>query len=195
MHQTINSHLIEWSHYDKDCKTDLFSHAYISEGKVLIIDPIRPDDATLKAIQALGQPCAILLTNGNHERFSRVMGDLLKIPIAAPAFAIRELSYKPDIIVDNLKQIHGLVPVPLPGGGPGEFAYYCPANHGLFIGDALINLKKTGLTLLPDAYCENPIQLRNSLLSILKLKLNWVSFAHGDTLAQPIPALKKLLQT
>lgn len=193
MFKKLNAHLIEWSAYSEECKTDLFSHAYVSEGKVILIDPIRPDDATLKAIQGLGKICAILLTNGNHERFSRVISDLLKIPIASPAFAIKDLSYKPDIIVDDLKQIHGLIPLNLKGGGSGEYAYYCTDNKILFVGDALINTSKAGLAILPDKYCEDPKTLKKSLLQLTKLDLDLIAFAHGETLSKPNAALKKLI--
>jgi glyoxylase-like metal-dependent hydrolase (beta-lactamase superfamily II) len=193
MFKKITPHLIEWTAYSEECKTDLSSHAYISEGKVLLIDPIRPDDTTLKAIQSMGKVCAILLTNGNHERYSRLMSDLLKVPIAAPAFAIKDLSYKADVIIDNLKQLHGLVPLNLKGAGPGEHAYYCPSNKILFVGDALINLSGTGLSLLPDKYCEDARELHRSLQQLTRLDLSLLAFAHGETLAMPNASLKKLL--
>jgi Metallo-beta-lactamase superfamily len=193
MFKRINTNLIEWSAYSEECKADLHSHAYIAEGKVILIDPIRPDDNTLKAIQGLGKLCTIILTNGNHERFSRIMSDLLKLPIAAPAFALKELSYKPDIIVDNLKQLHGVVPINLKGGGPGEHAYHCPDNNILFVGDALIHSVKNGLSILPDKYCENPQELRQSLRQLTKIKLDLIAFAHGEALSKPNALLKKLL--
>lgn len=193
MLKKINSHLVEWTAFSPEAKTDLTSHAYISDGKVLIIDPIKPDNQTLKAIQDLGNPCTIFVTSGNHERFSRTMGDLLKVPIAAPAEAIKELSYKPDIIVNGLKQLHGMHPIPLPGGGPGEYAYYCPAKKILFVGDALINLDKTGLTVLPQKYCSDYCLLQESLKKLLDLKIDLVAFAHGGCLDKPLPELKKLL--
>lgn len=193
MFKKINSHLLEWFAYSEDSKTDCFSHAYISDGKVLLIDPVLPDAATVKAIQTLGKPCAVLITNGNHERFSRTIGDLLKVPIAAPAFAIKELSFKPDVIVDDLQQIHGMVPISLEGAANGEHAYYCPAQKILFIGDALINLPKTGLQILPDKYCADVKKLKISLQKLLKLDLDLIAFAHGETLSNPLPQLKKLL--
>ncbi|NJK90527.1 MAG: hypothetical protein HC904_01065 [Blastochloris sp.] len=185
MLKKINPHLIEWHSYSQECKADLHAHAYISEGKLLLIDPIQPDAATLQAIQTLGKPCAILLTNGNHERYSRIISDLIKVPIAAPAFAIQELSYKPDIVVDGLKQLHGLVPMALEGAGPGEHAYYCPANRILFIGDALIHSTKKGLELLPAKYCSNPNQLKTSLRSLFDLKIDLMAFAHGEPWPNP----------
>ncbi|MDZ4787983.1 MAG: hypothetical protein SH807_03505 [Blastochloris sp.] len=195
MYKKIHPHLIEWSVYCKDCKTDLFSHAYISEGKVLLIDPILPDDDTLKSIQTLGKPCAILITNGNHERYARIIGDLLKIPIACPALATKELRFKPDVIVDDLKQLHGLVPISLTGAALGEHAYYCTAEKILFIGDALINDKDKGLSILPEKYCLNQKQLEISLKKLLNLDIELIAFAHGKTMPKAGAALKKLLSS
>lgn len=189
----INSTLIEWTVFDPAVKTNLTSHAIAIDGKVVLIDPTLPDRDTLNSITHMGIPCGIFLTNGNHERASKALSKELNIPVAAPALAIREFSFKPDIILDGLKQIYGFHPVLLPGAAIGEHALYCQKTETLCVGDALINLPGTGLSILPDKYCQNAAVLKQSLLSLLSLKIDILIFAHGKALARPGPELRKLI--
>ena len=153
-----------------------------------------PDPGTLSSIIKMGVPCGIFLTNGNHERDSRLLSRQLNIPVASPALAIKEFSFKPDIILDGLKQIYGFHPFPLPGAAIGEHALYCQKTETLCVGDALIHLPETGLAILPDKYCQNAAALKQSLASLLSLKIQTLIFAHGKALPRPETALKKLIQ-
>jgi glyoxylase-like metal-dependent hydrolase (beta-lactamase superfamily II) len=72
------------------------------------------------------------------------------------------------------------VPLQLPGGAPGETAFYWNENGGVIIlGDAIINLEATGLILLPDKYCTNPKHLAQSLEKLTSLPVKTLTFAHG----------------
>ena len=187
--------ILEWSVYDPACKTVLTSHAMSAEGRVLLIDPAPMDEPVLAAIRKLGSPASIFLTNGNHARASRKLAEKMQIPIAAPAAAVKELGFKPDVIVDGLPQIYGLHPIPLPGGGAGEHAYYHPQKKSLCVGDALIHLEGPGFAVLPDKYCLDAKTLKKSLLALLSLEIHTLLFAHGTALPKPGAQLKKLLQS
>jgi len=191
-HTLINGHLLEWSVYSPSVKTELFSHALVSDEKVVLVDPVMPDAATLTAINKLGTPGVILLTSGNHERSARELSRFLHIPVASPALAVREFSFKPDIIVDDLKQIYGIVPVALTGAAIGEHAYYCPQSQTLIVGDALLHLPD-GVIVLPDKYCTDPKQLKSSLGKLSSLNIALLGFAHGSALKKPAAQLKALL--
>ncbi len=191
----IDPTLLEWSAFDPQVKTLLTSHAICNAGKVVLIDPIFPDAAVMAAISEMGMPCGIFLTNGNHERASKKLSKLLNIPVASPAFAVKEFSFKPDIILDGLTQIYGFKPIAIPGAGLGEHALYCTKTQTLCVGDALVNLPTTGLAILPDKYCLDAALLKKSLRALTLLKIQTLIFSHGSPMYHPMPALKKLIGT
>ena len=88
----------------------------------------------------------------------------------------------------------GFLPIPLPGAGEGETAFFHNSTGSLVLGDALINLAPHGLMLLPDKYCTDPSLLRKSLGKILDFPVRRIFFAHGDPiLSSPLPLLSKIL--
>jgi hypothetical protein len=52
----------------------------------------------------------------------------------------------------------------------------------MVFGDAVVNLDGRGLELLPDKYCTDPAQLRNSLRSLREISFENALFAHGTPL-------------
>ncbi|MDR0532811.1 MAG: hypothetical protein LBH01_02550 [Verrucomicrobiales bacterium] len=191
-HTLVAADLLEWSVYSPTVKTELYSHALVSDEKVVLVDPVLPDAATLTAINKLGTPGVILLTSGNHERSAREVAKFLHIPVASPALAVKEFGFKPDIIVDDLKQIYGINPVSLSGAGIGEHGYYCPQSRILVLGDAILNLPD-GPVVLPDKYCTDSKQLKTSLTKLLSLDISILAFAHGKAIKNPAAQLKTLL--
>jgi hypothetical protein len=156
----VSNHLLEWSVFSPEIKAELCSHALLSDGKVVPVDPAMPDAATLTAIKKLGNTAAILPTSGNHERASRELAKFPQVPVASSALAARDFGFKSDIIIDDLKQIYGITPVPLPGGASGKHGYYCANSRTLILGDAILNLPPDGLVVLPEKYCGNAAQLK-----------------------------------
>ena len=76
-------------------------------------------------------------------------------------------------------EVAGFENVPLLGAGEGETAYFHAESKTLVVGDALINLPPHGLTLLPDKYCTDPVQLRHSIRGLSQLPIERIFFAHG----------------
>ena len=76
-------------------------------------------------------------------------------------------------------EVAGFENVPLLGAGEGETAYFHAESKTLVVGDALINLPPHGLTLLPDKYCTDPVQLRHSVRGLSQLPIERIFFAHG----------------
>ncbi|MEM1157952.1 MAG: hypothetical protein AAF649_10005 [Verrucomicrobiota bacterium] len=188
--------VVTWSVYSKECKTDCFGHATSHQGNLVLIDPILPDSLEIwNQIMRLGTPSLILLTNGNHERHARKVAQEYSLPLGAGIEAVSELSQKPEIILDGQVKMQGLRPVLCPGAGPGETALYSEATKTLILGDSIINLPETGLQILPDKYCSNPVQLRQSLASLLNLNFDQLIMAHGIPLTDdPKGKLRKLLR-
>lgn len=174
--------LVEWSAHSPQAKVTLTSHAFSHEGRVILVDPIEGDAATRTAIAALGQPVLIVLTNGNHERASALWKKELNIPVAFSALASREISFKPEVVLETVRNFHGLQPLALDGAATGEHALFVPHLKLLILGDALLNLPETGLSRLPDKYCSQPAALKRSLHSLAKIGFENTAFAHGPTL-------------
>ncbi|MDX6765543.1 MAG: hypothetical protein SFU85_02010 [Candidatus Methylacidiphilales bacterium] len=176
--------LVEWSAHSPTARVTLTAHAFSHEGKVILVDPIEEVPGVRDAILGLGQPVLIVLTNGNHERASVAWKKSFNIPTAFSAMATRDISYKPDVVLETAPSIHGVHPLPLAGAAPGEHALHIPHLKLLILGDALINLAETGLSRLPDKYCSDPAALRLSLGPLAKLGFEHCAFAHGTTLVR-----------
>ena len=75
--------------------------------------------------------------------------------------------------------LYGIKAIPIPGATPGETAFYSNAG-GLILGDAVINTStERGLEFLPDKYCTDAKQNRESLRQLLTLDFKILTLAHG----------------
>jgi glyoxylase-like metal-dependent hydrolase (beta-lactamase superfamily II) len=173
---------------------------------LIVVDPVLPDEQGIATLKKMGTVTLILLTNGNHERDTAKFRKVFPVPLAVSSGAISSLVQKPEIIVDGLTQLHGLQPIPLPGAGPGEYAYFNAASKTMIVGDALINPATKnisqairdptpkGLSLLPGTYCENEALFRASVRKLLMYNFESLFFAHGDPIVGGAKtALAKLL--
>ncbi len=180
--------LATWEAYDPSVKVDLTSNALRVGERVCLFDPIPFADGTDVAA-IMGAPAtAIILTNGNHERYALEVADALQLPILAPAAAFPE--FTPALAARAIRLEEANLPleaIPLPGGGAGETAYYTPEADGVaVVGDALINLPFTGFCLLPEKYCEDVSKLRCSVTELARRPLAALAFSHGQPLLEGI---------
>ena len=144
-----------WHAYDPSCKAELWSTLFSNARETILFDPIDwPRDNPLPT-----PPVIIVRTNTNHDRFSKEMAELVQGKIET--------------------EVAGFEKVLLPGAGERETAYFHPESKTLVVGDALINLPPHGLTLLPDKYCTDPAQLRQSVWRLSHLPIERIFFAHG----------------
>jgi len=168
-----------WSFFHPEVKTECASHVFVHDQSLIFIDPFPVEGALEAEINRLGSPTAILLTNANHKRAVLQAKKQFNVPVGAGAEAIGELGFIPEVIVDSLVQIHSLKPISLKGAGAGEFAYHCPKNKTLVVGDALVNTEKDGLVILPEKYCTDARLLKTSLAKLLDLDFDNLLVAHG----------------
>lgn len=178
----INPSLYFWQIYEPAVKCDLSSVAYRSSAGLVLIDPVPLTSQALKELTSYGQPVAVILTNANHERAAQFYHRTFNLPIIAAPEARPGLSLLPDVILQFEELIYGLRPIPLTGAVAGETAFLAPEGI-LMVGDCLIHLNR-GLELLPDKYCLNPKQMRDSLQQLLSLSFDTVTFAHGIPLVK-----------
>lgn len=184
-----------WSFFNPEVKTGCSSHVFVHDQSLVLIDPNILPEGVEADLKKIGTPVAILLTNGNHSRAALQLKKQLTVPIGAGANAVDELHFIPEIIVDSLVQLHGLKPVPLHGGGAGEFAFYSEKSKTVVVGDALINPENSEFALLPEKYCTDAKLLKASLAKLLTLDFDHLLMAHGSPILGSARAqLESLLQ-
>lgn len=180
--QVVTPNLCVWSAYSPEVKCDLCSSAYVHQGSLVLIDPVKLGDEAWNDLLKLGEPRAIVLTNGNHLRDTAHFRALAKVPVVAGVEARRELGKEVDVVLFGTEVIHGLAPIGIPGAGAGETAFLGEGGI-LFIGDAVIN-QGGELSLLPEKYCTDAKQSRESLKKLLTLSFETIVFAHGLPITQ-----------
>jgi len=178
--QVLSDTLYHWSFYDPSVKCDLSCTALKLGSGLVVIDPVPLAEAAWNDLLAKAPLRAILLTNGNHIRDCEALRKKHKVPlVTAPATRRDITDLKSDVILLENELLYGLAAIPIPGATIGETAFH--SNTGvMIIGDAVINTStEKGLELLPDKYCTDAKQNRESLRKLLNFDFHTLTFAHG----------------
>lgn len=169
--QWVRPGLAVWGGYDATTKVDCCSTAIKTAAGLLVIDPI---PLSAPAAEELGNPSAIYLTSGNHQRDSMAWKTRFGIPIFAPEDSKFEVEADHWVVSGEVTELGARI-MALPGGATGESALL--VDDVLIFGDAVIHLD--GLAILPAKYCSNPSQLAESLPALLECSFSTICFAHG----------------
>jgi glyoxylase-like metal-dependent hydrolase (beta-lactamase superfamily II) len=178
--QTLSETLFYWTVYEPSVKCDIGCAALKLGPGLVVIDPVPLADAAWKELIAIAPLCAILLTNGNHVRATCALRQRHHVPVVTAPVTRRDITeLKPDVVLLENELLYGISAIPIPGATPGETAFY--ANTGVMIvGDAIINTSaEKGLELLPDKYCTDAGQNRESLRKLLNYDFHTLMLAHG----------------
>ncbi|PWU10900.1 MAG: hypothetical protein C5B47_01515 [Verrucomicrobia bacterium] len=169
--------ILSWCHYEPSLRFEAGFCAIRTHEGVLLIDPLPMGEKALLQLEKFGTPCAILLTNGNHQRASLELKPRWNVPILAGAGAQGKLTA--DVWLQEGQEILSTLWVlSLPGAGVGEIAVV-RRNAFCIFGDFLIHMPSGRLELLPDQYCEDPQLARASLKRLRNLNVPSLLFAHG----------------
>lgn len=173
--------VFHWNAYSPHHKVDLTSHAVVQGFECLLFDPIPVSAEVIDWFPPV-PPTAIVLTSGNHERASLEWQQRFQVPIIVPPDSGLDLpGHRALRHAEPL--VPGCVPFPLPGGAPGETAYWFEEKSLMLFGDALVHLPSRGLELLPDKYCTNPAALRTAVQGLVRrIAFENAVFAHGNPL-------------
>jgi hypothetical protein len=175
----VGNNMWMWHAYDPSVKADLSSCALLSEGGLIIIDPISLCEEGMLVLDAAAPWAAIVLTNGNHARASFEFKQRYGTPIFAHPDAASELEIAVDEFLNVCSRVGGNIELlDLQGAGAGEVALYHPAGS-IHFGDAIVNLESTGLDFLPEKYCSNQSRLKTSLKALEGRCVKIMTFAHG----------------
>jgi len=193
---TLSDSVFVWSFYDPAVKCDVYSTALKAHGGLVVFDPAPlADDAWPRLLQ-IAPLRAILLTNGNHARTADALRQKHKVPIVTAPETRHDLDgLRPDILLLENELLYGISALAIPGATPGETAFYSSENRVMVLGDAVTNLTtEKGLELLPDKYCTDPKQNRESLRKLLDYDVQTLAFAHGSPVTdRPMDKLRALL--
>lgn len=171
--------LFFWGGYDATVKYDCSCSAIVTSSGLVFIDPLPLAPEALKSLiaEASVPPVAILLTSGNHQRWSIELAEQFSLPIYAPVGAGE------DIIASHFYEpgddVMGLRSIALPGFGPGETAFWKEDGKVLILGDALTNAGEEGLLILPKKYCTDHRLAMKSLSYLKDLAPAILVTAHG----------------
>jgi glyoxylase-like metal-dependent hydrolase (beta-lactamase superfamily II) len=184
--RAVSRNLHGWASFHPQWKIDFNSYALKTAEGVVFIDPLKPEPAIIKKLEALGEPIAVLLTNAYHDRDSDWFRKQYEIQVYAHEKARADCDTKIDVLLmDGERLPGGVKAVHLPGSSAGETAFYAKSSGGIVLmGDTLLNQGDKGLTLLPDAYVEDKKQALKSLHRLLDLNFKIVTFAHGDPIVK-----------
>jgi len=182
--------LAVWSAYSPEVRTELGSTALGIDGKWWFFDPVALEEAALAELLAHGEPAGVVLTNANHERDAPGWAGRFGVPIYAAAPGAFPFAVEAP---ERLGARCGLKVFQIEGAAEGERAFYHPAGL-LILGDALIHLADTGFAFLPGRYCLDPARMRRSLRGLGSLSPRWITFAHGEPLADAGSRLRALLE-
>ncbi len=178
--QALSDTLYHWSVFEPAVKCEIGCSSLKLASGWVVIDPVPLAPAAWKELLALAPLRAILLTNGNHVRDSITLRDLHKVPVVTAADTRRDITeLRPEITLLPGELLYGISAIAIPGATPGETAFL--SNTGvMMLGDAVINTStERGLELLPDKYCTDAKQNRDSLRTLLKFEFHTLTFAHG----------------
>ncbi|HUK81584.1 MAG TPA: hypothetical protein VLZ12_03025 [Verrucomicrobiae bacterium] len=178
----ITKGLYSWSSFHDQWKVQFHSYALKTADGVVFIDPMTPESAVVKKLDALGEPLAIVLTNAHHERDSDWFRKHYQVQIYAHDKARSDCDVKIDVqVMDGERLPGGLRTIYLPGVTNSEMALFAKEKGGLLmLGDALLNPSGKGLQLLPEQFIEDRKQALQSLRKLLDLNFKTATFAHGD---------------
>jgi hypothetical protein len=171
--------IFRWEVFSPDHKVELSSHAVVVSGRAYCFDPIPLAADAIDELARMGKPTAIVLTNENHIRASGEWQDRWQVPVWASV----EISVTMRGVTrfsNSESRWFDWELNPLAGGPGGDIAFRLEGYSLMVMGDAVINLPRRQLELLPDKYCRDPIALRQSLRRLVKEPFDRLLVAHGQ---------------
>ena len=178
--QALSDSLYHWSVYEPSVKCEIGCSALKLASGWVVVDPVPLVPDAWKALLELAPLRAILLTNGNHVRDTLALRKQHQVPIVTGAETRRDITeLRPDITLLPNERLYGITAIAIPGATPGETAFFSDTGV-MLLGDAVINTStETGLELLPDKYCTDAKQNRESLRKLLNYDFHTLMLAHG----------------
>jgi glyoxylase-like metal-dependent hydrolase (beta-lactamase superfamily II) len=177
----LNDTLAHWSVYDPAVKCEVGCTALRTRSGWTVVDPVPLAPESWAELLAEAPLRAILLTNGNHVRDAVGLRARHQVPVVTAAATRKDIAeLRPDVTLLPNELIYGITAIAIPGATAGETAFHAHEARALMLGDAVINVSaEKGLEFLPDKYCQDARQNRESLRLLLPLDFDILTLAHG----------------
>jgi glyoxylase-like metal-dependent hydrolase (beta-lactamase superfamily II) len=161
-----------------------------ANGEVVLVDPIRLDDAALAELPAV---TAICLTAKCHQRSAWRYRDATGAPVWAPD-GTAEMEQQPDHrYVEGELLPGGLRALRTPGPEPVHYCLLAEAQDALISSDLLMRGDDGSLRYVPLEYHDDPAATRASVAGLLEHDFSLLLLDHGAPLAEGKAAIRALL--
>lgn len=170
-----------WSVFDEARQVD-FNGYFVDTGTArALIDPVPWGDEVDAALERLGPPTDVIITNKDHRRAAARARARFGAAVVVHALDRPLLDVPADrAVVDGDVVAGALRVVHLPDQkSPGEMALLWPARRVLFLGDALWGKPAGRLTMLPPAKYADPAAARAGLRRLGALDVDAVLMGDG----------------
>lgn len=170
-----------WSVFDEARQVD-FNGYYVDTGTArALIDPVPWSEEVEAAIERLGRPTDVIVTNKDHRRAAARARTRFGAAVVVHALDRPLLDIPADrTVVDGDVVAGALRVVHLPDQkSPGEMALLWPARRLLLLGDALWGKPAGRLTMLPPAKYADPAAARAGLRRLAALDVDAVLMGDG----------------
>ncbi len=186
--------LYTYSVFDEEIKSVMTAHVLVDASRLILIDPIALSGKDMEQLGKLGVLESICLTTESHLRGASALREKFNVRVFVHAAADPAVKSQADKTFTDLDLLPGdMTAIHVPGTKPSESAFFIDRDGGVMVvGDALTNLKD--LEFLPDKYCKDAKQNRESLKKLLVYEFKTLCFGHGEPLkGYPKAALRNLL--
>ncbi len=160
--------------------------SYLLAAERVIIDPMIPPEG-LGALEALGAPEHVLLTNRHHDRDAWRLREAFGCVVHCVRSGLHELEGRGPVEAFDIGD-------ELPGGAialkvdaicPDETALHIPGHRALACADGVVRWPgQDGLAFVPDAFMDDPERtkagLRDAYGRLLALDFDLLLLAHGE---------------
>jgi glyoxylase-like metal-dependent hydrolase (beta-lactamase superfamily II) len=178
--QVLSDTLRYWAVYEPAVKCEIGCAAIKVASGWVLTDPVPLGELAWGELLAEGEVRAILITNANHVRDAEALRKRFQVPIVTAPDTRRAITeLRPDIALLPNEQLYGIKAIAIPGATEGETAFHSDTGV-MILGDAVINVSpEAGLEFLPDKYCDDAKQNRESLKKLLECDFHTLILAHG----------------
>jgi glyoxylase-like metal-dependent hydrolase (beta-lactamase superfamily II) len=171
-----------WSIFDEARQVDFNGHLLLTGAAPVLVDPVPMSPEVEAAVERLGPPVEVLVTNRDHRRAAARARERWGARVLVPALDRPLMDLEADGALEDGALVAGgaLRVVHLPDQkSPGEVALYWAARRLLVLGDALWGKPAGRLTMLPDAKYADPRAARAGLQRLAALDVEVLLVGDG----------------
>jgi glyoxylase-like metal-dependent hydrolase (beta-lactamase superfamily II) len=177
-----------WSVFSEEKGFYFNGYALKTERALLIVDPPTAMPEVFEAIDGLGRPTLIIITNRDHERSAEAFETRYQVPIAIHQADQPLVSLNAGLVLSDQDTIADVFTVIHLSDqkSPGEVALYSAQHQLLILGDALICKTPGQLSMLPEDKYADKSKAYQSLRRLLDIqdRVNIILVGDGEPILE-----------